>query len=147
MHIHNPADLLPQKPPMLMLDAIVDIEPGQQGVGVRMFREGDACFEGHFPGNPILPGVLIIEAMAQTALAVLATSADKPDNYKPMGYLAKIQDSGFYRAITPNMEIRFLIQVKRQVKQFVMVESQALHHGERCAKASLTLSMEDTSNQ
>ncbi len=145
MEIHNPGALLPQQPPILMLDKIVDIEPGVSGTGTRVFRAGDPCFHGHFPDNPILPGVLIVEALAQTAMAVLAAreleEGGQGSGEKPAGFLAKINDASFYKAIAPNQEVAFQIKVTKKIKRFFMIEGQALRDGERCARAKLTLAM------
>ena len=108
MDILDVARLLPQKPPILMLDRVVDIEAGVSGVGKRLFRAGDACFQGHFPWRPMLPGALTIEAMAQTALVVMLAEyheelAAGPD--LPLGYLARVNDMSFHRPIEPGQEI------------------------------------------
>jgi 3-hydroxyacyl-[acyl-carrier-protein] dehydratase len=68
----NPADVLPHRPPFLFVDEVVAVEPGQSATARWNLTGKEAFFEGHFPGYPVLPGVLIVEAMAQTgALAVL----------------------------------------------------------------------------
>jgi 3-hydroxyacyl-[acyl-carrier-protein] dehydratase len=67
--------LLPHRPPFLLVDEVVDGEPGVRCVAVRTLREEDWWFAGHFPGNPVMPGVLIVEALAQTATIAAATAA------------------------------------------------------------------------
>jgi 3-hydroxyacyl-[acyl-carrier-protein] dehydratase len=68
-------DLLPHRPPFLLVDEVVDGEPGVRCVAVRTLRDDDWWFTGHFPGNPVMPGVLIVEALAQTATIAAATAA------------------------------------------------------------------------
>ena len=149
MNINNPKDLLPQQPPILMLDRVCDIEPGKSGVGERVFKTGDPCFDGHFENDPVLPGVLMIEAVAQTAMAVLAVDSlsedQRSEGAKPSGFLAKVNQAAFYRPIVPGQTIRFPIEVTRRVQKFFMIDGEVLHEGERCAKVSLTLAMGDPS--
>ena len=68
-------ELLPHRPPFLLVDEVVDGEPGVRCVATRTLRADDWWFAGHFPGNPVMPGVLIVEALAQTATIAAATAA------------------------------------------------------------------------
>ena len=68
-------ELLPHRPPFLLVDEVVDGEPGVRCVATRTLRDDDWWFTGHFPGNPVMPGVLIVEALAQTATIAAATAA------------------------------------------------------------------------
>ena len=68
-------ELLPHRPPFLLVDEVVDGEPGARCVATRTLRDDDWWFAGHFPGNPVMPGVLIVEALAQTATIAAATAA------------------------------------------------------------------------
>jgi 3-hydroxyacyl-[acyl-carrier-protein] dehydratase len=146
MDILDVRKLLPHEPPILMLDRVVDIEPGVAGVGKRLFRDGDACFAGHFPWRPVLPGVLMIEALAQTALVVLLAEhvdelhASGPD--LPLGYLARVHEMSFQRPIEPGQEVSFAVRFEKRLGQFTVVEGRVTRDGELCAKGKLAVAMD-----
>jgi 3-hydroxyacyl-[acyl-carrier-protein] dehydratase len=133
--------LLPHAPPILMIERVVDVEPGVSGVGKRFFREGDPCFAGHFPGRPILPGVLTIEALAQTALVVLLAGPEPvefgPD--LPLGYLARVHEMSFRSPIEPGQEISFEVRVEEQLGSFTKVSGRVMREGTLCAKGSFAV--------
>ena len=138
MEIEDPKRVLPHRPPILMLERVVEIVPGVSGTGIRRFVAESGCFEGHFPDHPLVPGVLLIEALAQTAMAVLcAGSEERPKQ----GFLAKVRDAAFYRPVTPGQEIRFEVEIVKKIKRFYMVRGLVMHGETRCARAELTLAM------
>lgn len=138
--------LLPQAPPILMIERVVDVEPGVSGVGKRTFREGDACFAGHFPGRPILPGVLTIEALAQTALVVLLAGPEPvefgPD--LPLGYLARVHEMSFRSPIVPGQEVSFEVRVEEQLGSFTKIAGRVTREGTLCAKGSFAVFLDRT---
>lgn len=146
MDILDVRKLLPHEPPILMLDRVVEIEPGVSGVGQRSFREGDPCFAGHFPWRPMLPGVLMIEALAQTALVVLM--AEHKDELEsagpdlPLGYLARVQEMSFQRPVEPGQDVCFEVRVEKRLGQFTVVEGRVTHGGKLCAKGKLAVAMD-----
>jgi 3-hydroxyacyl-[acyl-carrier-protein] dehydratase len=146
MEILDVRKLLPQAPPILMLESVVEIEPGVSGVGRRTFRAGDACFAGHFPWRPLLPGVLMIEALAQTALVVLLAEhagelqGSGPD--LPLGYLARVHEMSFQSAIEPGQDVCFEVRVEKRLGQFTVVEGRVTRGGELCAKGRLAVAMD-----
>ena len=146
MEILDVGRLLPHAPPILMLERVVEIEPGVSGVGRRLFRDGDACFAGHFPGRPLLPGVLMIEALAQTALVVLmaehedALEAAGPD--LPLGYLARVQEMSFQSPVEPGQDVSFEIRVEKRLGQFTVVDGRVTRGGELCAKGKLAVALD-----
>src|SRR5689334_3230243 len=107
--------LLPHKDPILMLDRVTHIIPGASGTGFRRFEACDQCFAGHFPGKPILPGVLTIEAFAQTAAVVLLVYRPEMDRQKITTALGKVKEMSFYAPITPGHDVRFRVYVDRSV--------------------------------
>ena len=131
--------LLPHRPPILMLDRVVDIVPRKRGTGLKCFSKDDPCFAGHFPGFPILPGALAIEAMAQTAAAVFLAQQDPGSS--GLGMLGKVNEMTFFARIVPEDEARFVIEVERAVGPFFIVNAKACVDDRTCAAGKLTLKM------
>ena len=90
--------ILPHREPFLLIDEVIELEPGKRVVARRAVRAEDPWFAGHFPGRPVMPGVLIVEAMAQTgAIAVLFEEA----NRGKIAFFAGIDDCRFKRVVEP----------------------------------------------
>src|SRR5438876_3094025 len=90
--------LIPHRPPFLLVDEILELEPGKRVLGRREVRADDWWFPGHFPERPVMPGVLIVEAMAQTgAVAVLV----EEENRGKIAFFAGIDDCRFKRVVEP----------------------------------------------
>ena len=134
-------DLVPHRPPILMLDEVVGVIPGESGTGVRDFKEGDANFEGHFPGEPILPGVLTIEAFAQTALVVSVVDESRENTGAANGRLAKCSEMAFLEPILPGMKVNFTVEIERRVGTFVFVSCAASSGDLKIAAGKLTLKL------
>jgi 3-hydroxyacyl-[acyl-carrier-protein] dehydratase len=90
--------LLPHRPPFLLVDEALEVEPGVRCLAQRTLQEDDFWFAGHFPGNPVMPGVLIIEALAQTATLAAASAADASGR---IGLFAGIDKVRFKRVVKP----------------------------------------------
>ena len=131
--------LLPHRPPILMIENVVDVIPRESGTGIREFKEGDPCFEGHFPGMPILPGVLVIEAFAQTAMAVFLAEVAGDDAESRLGLLLKVNEMAFSEKIVPGRKVGFSIKVDRHVGPFSFVSCEASEDGIKFAKGQITL--------
>lgn len=146
MELHDLEEWLPQRPPILMLDRVVDIDPGVSGTGLRRFEPGDACFAGHFPGRPLLPGVLMIEAFAQTLMVVMLSryprEAAASGQMSPLGLLARVNEMSFRRPIEPGQDIAFAVKVERELGQFTIAACRATDGEELCAKGSLAVAID-----
>ena len=101
-------ELLPQRPPFLLVDEVEELEPGVRCVAVRTLRDDDFWFAGHFPGNPMMPGVLIVEALAQTA-TIAAASAGEAEG--KIGLFAGIDKVRFKRVVKPGDTMRLEAEI------------------------------------
>jgi 3-hydroxyacyl-[acyl-carrier-protein] dehydratase len=103
-------NLIPHRYPFLMVDRIIEIEPNKRALGIKNVTINEPFFQGHFPGNPIMPGVLIIEAMAQIAGVLAFSSGISGDSV----YFMSIEKAKFRKPVLPgdrlNMEIKVLQQ-------------------------------------
>jgi 3-hydroxyacyl-[acyl-carrier-protein] dehydratase len=130
--------MIPHRPPFLWIDRVEELEPGVRCVTLKFVDPADPIFAGHFPAKPILPGVLLIEAVAQTAAVMLGSAASQVDN-KTMGEVAllgAVNHFKFLKAVTPGQELRIeakkLIGVGRMayVGGTVWVEGEMVANGE-----------------
>lgn len=114
-------DYLPQRYPMLMIDRVRECEPGKRILALKNVSSNEPYFSGHFPGRPIMPGVLILEAMAQAAgILVFRTRGEKPDA-NTVYYYAGIDGARFKKPVVPGdqLEIEALILAhKRSIWKF-----------------------------
>jgi 3-hydroxyacyl-[acyl-carrier-protein] dehydratase len=102
---------IPHRYPMLLVDRVQDIVPGSSAVGIKNVTINEPFFQGHFPSRPIMPGVLIIEAMAQTAAVLVVHSLGKEAEGK-LVYFMSINDARFRRPVEPGDTLH--IHVERQ---------------------------------
>lgn len=111
MNINELTNYLPHRYPFLLVDRVVEMEPDSSIVGLKNVTVNEEFFLGHFPGNPIMPGVLIVEAMAQTA-AILAIKSGDMDI--PNIYFMSIEKAKFRRPVIPGDQLRFEVQVLKK---------------------------------
>jgi len=110
MDVKGIQDLIPHRYPFLMVDRIVKLEPNKEIVGTKNVTINEPFFQGHFPDNPIMPGVLIVEAMAQVA-GVLAFSSGIQGNAV---YFMSIEKAKFRKPVVPGDQIRLEVKVLQQ---------------------------------
>ena len=107
-------DLIPHRPPFLFIDDCEIIEDGKKGIASRVFKSDEYFFKGHFPGNPIVPGVIIVEALAQTAGVVVSKTFDDSKNKSVL--FTSISSSKFRKPVYPNDEISFEVEIQNKFK-------------------------------
>jgi len=133
--------ILPHRYPFLMVDAILEMERMKRIVGVKNVSITEDYFKGHFPGKPIMPGVLIIEAMAQTGGLLLLQEV--PDREKKLLYFVAVDDARFRRPVVPGEQLRLEVTVISWRGNFCKLQGQASVNGELAAEATLMCKMVD----
>ena len=103
---------IPHRYPLLMIDRVLEMVLGRSAIGVKNVTMNEPFFQGHFPGHPVMPGVLIIEAMAQTA-AVLVVETLGPDAQGKIVYFMSIEGAKFRRPVVPGDQLRIHIVKER----------------------------------
>jgi 3-hydroxyacyl-[acyl-carrier-protein] dehydratase len=131
--------ILPHRQPFLLIDEVLELEPGLRVVALRHVREDDWWFQGHFPERPVMPGVLIVESMAQTgAVAVLV----EEENRGKIAYFAGIDDCRFKRVVEPGDTLRLTCEID-QVRGPIGRGKATAHVGEElAARGTLTFAVE-----
>ncbi|MYB22795.1 MAG: 3-hydroxyacyl-ACP dehydratase FabZ [Chloroflexi bacterium] len=135
--------IIPHRFPILLLDRIVELDPGKRAVGLKNVSTNEWFFEGHFPGNPIMPGVLIVEALAQTG-AVAALSADEFQG--KLGLFAGIDGVRFRRQVVPGDQLRLEVEMERLRRGIGRANAVASVDGETAAEGRLTFALVDPPN-
>ena len=103
---------IPHRYPFLLIDRVVELVANVSAVGVKNVSVNEAFFQGHFPGHPVMPGVLIIESMAQTA-AVLVVETLGPDAAGKLVYFMSVEGAKFRRPVVPGDQVRVHVQKQR----------------------------------
>lgn len=130
-------ELIPHRPPMLMIDAVRAIELDKGAVGIKHLDENDHVFQGHFPGKPVMPGVLIIEAMAQTAAVMVVKTLDGTIS-KNIVYFMSIDAARFRRPVVPGNILELHIKKKKNRGPVWKFDAIALVDGVTVAEADFS---------
>jgi beta-hydroxyacyl-ACP dehydratase FabZ len=126
---------LPHRYPFLLVDRILELEPGKRVVGLKNVTFNEEFFQGHFPGNPVMPGVLVLEAMAQVAgIALLGVV---PDKEKKLLYLSGVDRCKFRRPVVPGDQLRIEAELVSLKMRVCKCRATATVDGAVCAEAEL----------
>lgn len=125
LNIDEIKKLIPHRVPFLFIEECKIIESGKIGESFRTFYEDEYFFKGHFPNNPIVPGVVIVEAMAQTAGVVVSQSIDKDD--KKSVLFMSINKAKFRKPVLPNYKIKFYVEMINNVKNVYKFSGKAYY--------------------
>lgn len=133
--------ILPHRYPFLLVDRIVEIEPGKRVVGLKNVTVNEEFFLGHFPGKPVMPGVLIIEAMAQAGGLLLLREV--PDRDKKLLYFMGIDEARFRKPVVPGDQLRLEVEVLKRKATTCKLQGKAYVDGALVAEAVILSAMVD----
>jgi beta-hydroxyacyl-ACP dehydratase FabZ len=141
LDIRKIQEILPHRYPFLLVDRILEIEAGRRVVGIKNVTFNEPFFQGHFPGHPVMPGVLIVEAMAQVGAVLLLRGI--PDRDRKLVYFAGIDGAKFRRPVTPGDQVRFTVEVVKLRSRSARLRGTAHVDGVLVAEAELFSTMVD----
>ncbi len=128
-------EYLPHRFPMLLVDRIIDFEPGKRIVGIKNVTINEPFFQGHYPGHPVMPGVLIIEAMAQVGGLLLMEEVEKPD--EKVVYFMTMDNVKWRRPVTPGDTLVFELEMVQYRRHTCKMRGQGFVDGQLVAEADL----------
>ena len=133
-------DILPHRYPMLLVDRVLDIEEGKRIVAIKNVTRNEPFFDGHFPGNPIMPGVMMLEAMAQTAGILLLR---QPNLKGKLAFFAAMEDVRFRKPVLPGDQLRMEIEILKIKGPIAKVSAKGFVDGKLVVEAEQTFSLMD----
>lgn len=135
--------ILPHRYPFLLVDRIVELEPGKRVVGLKNVTINEQYFQGHFPGAPVMPGVLIIEAMAQVAGVMIYR--DLPGRDSKLIYFTGIENAKFRRPVVPGDQLRIEMELlsRRPSGNFGKMIGRATVDGKLAAEATVVFAISE----
>lgn len=145
VNITEVMELIPHRYPILLVDRIVEYTPGVSAVGLKNVTFNEPHFNGHFPGWPVMPGVLIVEAMAQTsACLVVKTLGDEAKG--KIVYFMSIEEAKFRKPVTPGDQLMIHVEVVQNRRNVWKFKGEAKVNGTTCAEAVFSAMIMDNVN-
>ena len=135
LNIEQIMEIIPHRYPMLLIDRVEEIEPGKKAVGYKNVTMDEQIFQGHYPVKPIIPGVLMVEALAQLG-AVTILSLDKYKGKKPI--LGSIKNAKFRRMVVPGDVLKLEIEIVKVKGPAGIGKGLATVNGEKAVEAEIT---------
>lgn len=133
--------ILPHRYPFLLVDRIIEFEENKRVVGIKNVTLNEPFFQGHFPGAPVMPGVLIIEAMAQTAGVLMLSNI--PDRDSKLVFFTGIDGAKFRKPVVPGDQLRMELTVLRYRPRYIKLHGTAYVDGVLVAEAEISSSLVD----
>lgn len=135
--IHKVLHLLPHRYPFLMIDRVLDYTKGESLTAIKNVTINEPFFPGHFPHRPVMPGVLVIEAMAQACGILTSLSDDPTANENGISLFVGIDKARFKRQVEPGDQLRFEVKIVRRLRGIWMYQGNAYVGDELCCTAEL----------
>ena len=136
LDINQISEILPQKYPFLLIDKVIDIVPGEKVVAVKNVTNTEDFFKGHFPGKPIMPGALIIEAMAQASIIIYYSQYKDSLEDIPQYYLGSVK-ARFKQAVYPGQQLKIEAQAIKILPTGAFINAKTFSDGKEVAEAEL----------
>ncbi|MFH0964699.1 MAG: 3-hydroxyacyl-ACP dehydratase FabZ family protein [Planctomycetota bacterium] len=142
MRKFDPKKFIPHREPILMLDELEEVVPGRKAVGLKCLARDCPLFQGHLPGNPILPGVFLIEGVAQAG-AVMLLSGENPEGcaQEGSGRLVFVRNAKFRRPVLPEQTLSFEVALVEESLPFYTIEGKVHADGQCVAEASVVITL------
>ena len=128
--------MLPHRYPFLLVDRVLEYVPGKNLRALKNVTVNEPFFQGHFPGHPVMPGVLIIEALAQASGLLVFLSSPKHEK-QPLYYLVKVDKAKFMQIVAPGDQLILEVELKRMLRRMGQFECRALVDGKVVASLEL----------
>ena len=128
--------LLPHRYPFLLVDRVVEFEAHKRVRAIKNVTINEPYFQGHFPGNPVMPGVLVIEALAQAG-GILTQLSHEADTSGKLFYLVKIDNAKFSKMVVPGDRLDLEVELKRTIRNMALYQGTARVDGEQVASAEI----------
>jgi len=135
--------LLPHRPPFLLVDRVVALEPGKRIVAWKSVTMNEPFFVGHFPSKPVMPGVLVLEALAQAAALLAVKSMDPVAGAAKLTYLMGIDGARFRRPVVPGDRLELVVEITRAKGSVWKERGEARVDGELAAEAEFMAMLAD----
>ena len=141
--IHRIAEMIPHRYPFLLVDKLVDVVPGERAIGIKNVTANEPFFQGHFPDRPVMPGVLIVEAMAQTAAVIVVAALGEGAEGK-LVYFMSIDSARFRRPVGPGDQLRLHCRKEQHRRNVWKFSAEAKVDDVVVAEATYTAMIMDT---
>jgi 3-hydroxyacyl-[acyl-carrier-protein] dehydratase len=141
--LHKIQRMIPHRYPMLLIERVIDVVPDVRAVGIKNVSINEWFFQGHFPAEPLMPGVLIIEAMAQTA-AVLVVATLGPEKEGRLVYFMSVDSARFRKPVVPGDILHIFVEKQRQRGSVWRFSGCAKVDGVTVAEATYTAMIRDS---
>jgi len=136
LDINQISEILPHKYPFLLIDKVIDIEPGKKVVAIKNVTSTEDFFKGHFPGKPIMPGALIVEAMAQASIIIYYSQYKDDLKDIPQYYLGSVK-ARFKQAVHPGQQLKIEAQAVKVLPTGAFINAKTFCEGKEVAEAEL----------